>query len=753
MSDYDRYTDGVSRRQLGAIYRAFKDGKLPELTQAQVSALYNDYDGVRHMRDGGALGWSDQVARIAAAAKLCIDGDYEAAYRELAPVLGLLEVKTDGELLEGLRKAVRAGLVAVTKTATGFVFAGATYDYKDAIKSAYGAKWDKASKSWVTAATAPELAEMERESREVATEKGKRAKKLAKDDTLDVERAALLKRTTADIREVFALALQEHQTEFDKLRALQDSTPYGMEPSERMKRAYRMKELDAVITSLADALANAGTMAEAVSAGELVTAQVVAQQVACWQLEMAAGVEVTRMLGNAFAVRAITTRMDKPKWSEAEIAEVTKLRKGYDSRAWAKLADRDKAETFLRKGIARGLATGEHPTQVAKRLESMFDQWAGRALVIARTEMGRVMSEVSDATYKRADDLGIKNRRRWRAVKDSKTRESHRDLDGEVRAHGEPFKPGIYKPRDGGPAESINCRCMLVPVVDGYDNHPKFMFDQDAGEVVPYTTYREWERQKGGGGASKVATGAVKPEPKPKTVKKTIKPKEPAEKYKPVKTAKEAEDYVSQFVDASGYRPVGVSYAGVHVAIANEVNSAISKFYATFNVPKLGGLAAPAKNTKLGKMINAHAAYSPVKMSLFLNRDNTRKASAFRESLLEDGRVVAAWLEHPERFNFDKMSKRVQSVLIASKASGRALVAETAEEAIFHELGHHIERVLPKDDLERIKGSMAKYAEGISGYAADSVGEYIAESTAAFMKGETIKDPVIIEVFERLMGE
>lgn len=502
MSDYDRYTSGVTRGQLGAIYRAYKDGKLPQVTQAQISALYNEYDGVRHYRDGGALGWDDQVARIAEAAKLCVAGDYEGAYRALAPVLGTLEVKTDNELLEGLRKAVKAGLVTVAKTATGYAFTGATYDFKDALKSAYGARWDKAAKSWTTTATAPELAEMEAESGAAQADKRKRAKKMAKDGpaTFDAQRAALLKQTTAELHGVFALALDEHRAEFERIKAVRDAVPFDVDPGEYMRRTYRLKELDAVIAALADALANAGAMAEAVSAGQLVTAQAVAYNVAAWQVSQLAGVNVTRMLGNAYAAQAVVTPMEKPKWSEAEIAEVTKRRKGYDSRAWAKLADRKKAEAFLRKGIARGLATGEHPEAVAKRLESMFDQWERRAVVIARTETCRVMTEVSQEVYKAADTAGVRCKNRWDATLDGSTRESHRKCDGEVRAVGEKFSNGSKRPGDGPAGEVINCRCCLTPVLEGFTPDAPIRRDNESGETIPYMTYAQWEkwRQKQG---------------------------------------------------------------------------------------------------------------------------------------------------------------------------------------------------------------------------------------------------------------
>lgn len=66
---------------------------------------------------------------------------------------------------------------------------------------------------------------------------------------------------------------------------------------------------------------------------------------------------------------------------------------------------------------------------------------------------------------------------------------------------------------------------------------------------------------------------------------------------------------------------MGVSYQGIGVDVANELNKAISNFYETFDVQKFGGILAPAGNTKLGqKITGATAAYSPVRNSFLVNK-------------------------------------------------------------------------------------------------------------------------------------
>ena len=43
---------------------------------------------------------------------------------------------------------------------------------------------------------------------------------------------------------------------------------------------------------------------------------------------------------------------------------------------------------------------------------------------------------------------------------------------------------------------------------------------------------------------------------------------------------------------------------------------------------------------------------------------------------------------------------------------------------------------------------MSTYAQEISGYACESENEYIAESFCSYMKGETVIDPILREIFE-----
>lgn len=91
-----------------------------------------------------------------------------------------------------------------------------------------------------------------------------------------------------------------------------------------------------------------------------------------------------------------------------------------------------------------------------------------RARTAARTEINAICQcAVLESFYQN----GYKGKM-WRSFKDSKTRETHRAADGQIRGLFEPFNVGdslLMFPLDrslGASAkETVNCRCIMLPVI------------------------------------------------------------------------------------------------------------------------------------------------------------------------------------------------------------------------------------------------------------------------------------------------
>lgn len=393
-----------------------------------------------------------------------------------------------------LTQAVERGLVTVRAVPGGYEIAGAVRDLLVMAElESMGAVWrDRKEVYFIAAADYADgversLRQLQVKTEAVAAALAARGAKARRDglSEYDRQRAKIMRSMTRDLKEIYKQALQEHRQALD---ATIKAIAAAEDPIEAIKLAHRRNELASVIEELEVGLTKAGLNAERYVSGRLVEAAAISRRVAAWQIDNMSGVEVSRMIGHNVATIAATAR--------------TSYHGKYDLKAWQGVADRAQARKTIKLAITRGVLTGEHPSKIAHRIEGLFtgDEPLSpykRSVRIAQTEAHRVLAQAAEELMQDAVDAGAREFKRWDATLDSKTRESHRDLDGQLRKPGESFAPGIYKPGDGGAAESINCRCALVPVHDGFGPEFPIRRDNEARRSIPYMTYREWEKWKG----------------------------------------------------------------------------------------------------------------------------------------------------------------------------------------------------------------------------------------------------------------
>lgn len=117
------------------------------------------------------------------------------------------------------------------------------------------------------------------------------------------------------------------------------------------------------------------------------------------------------------------------------------------------------------------------------QLDTMVNSYTNRALQyraenIARTESMASLHEAQQQAIQQAIDSGEVSPENvsmiWRSTKDKRTRESHRDMDGQTVKIGEMFITGdgneLAYPGDpnGEASDVVNCRCWLEPSIDFY---------------------------------------------------------------------------------------------------------------------------------------------------------------------------------------------------------------------------------------------------------------------------------------------
>lgn len=122
----------------------------------------------------------------------------------------------------------------------------------------------------------------------------------------------------------------------------------------------------------------------------------------------------------------------------------------------------------IMKQVITGIEEGETIDQIADRIKGEYNMTASRARTIARTETGGAFNAGEEMTF-RNNDVEEKE---WLTAK-FEVRESHDGMDGQIVKINEKFKTDagnylLYPGDPEGPAgEIINCRCALLPVVEG----------------------------------------------------------------------------------------------------------------------------------------------------------------------------------------------------------------------------------------------------------------------------------------------
>lgn len=129
----------------------------------------------------------------------------------------------------------------------------------------------------------------------------------------------------------------------------------------------------------------------------------------------------------------------------------------------------NRVDQDINKIISDGYKSGDGVNKVATNIETRFEQlktWESKR--IARTEMHNAHQMGIMNTYR---EMGV-HYTQWTCAHDSRTRDSHKEIDGEIIPLGGTYSNGCQYPGDtkGPIKEWINCRCGNVPYImpDGY---------------------------------------------------------------------------------------------------------------------------------------------------------------------------------------------------------------------------------------------------------------------------------------------
>jgi len=151
----------------------------------------------------------------------------------------------------------------------------------------------------------------------------------------------------------------------------------------------------------------------------------------------------------------------------------------------------------IRQEVTQGLIKGESYFDTAERLKEALEGNYAKAQRIVWTESHRCKEEAQLEAMQKMQEKGVEAKRMWVATLDDRTRDTHRELDGQMEDKDGYFHirglkaqaPGMF----GVASEDINCRCTTIFVFEG--SEPRTRMIQGKG-ISDYITYSEWKRQK-----------------------------------------------------------------------------------------------------------------------------------------------------------------------------------------------------------------------------------------------------------------
>lgn len=209
----------------------------------------------------------------------------------------------------------------------------------------------------------------------------------------------------------------------------------------------------------------------------------------------------------AYKIEQVSDKADFTLWDEQTvkrlIVEQPDLMPYYPpKRALQRGIDLKYGKQKITASVTSSILQGKSIPKIANDLQSrMQDMSRTSAIRTARTAVTAAQNAGRLDTYRAAQNMGIKLKKRWLATLDNRTRHAHAVLDGQEVDVDKPFKVDGYELMYPGDSSApgylvYNCRCTQIAEVDGEDTSSggRRAIDPETGEsvLVEDMTYAEW---------------------------------------------------------------------------------------------------------------------------------------------------------------------------------------------------------------------------------------------------------------------
>lgn len=248
----------------------------------------------------------------------------------------------------------------------------------------------------------------------------------------------------------------------------------------------RWQEQIAVITQ---DMRNAGEIAHSITDGYMPSVYALNHNYATYEAEKGAMVDTSYTLYSREAVERMMR--EDPELLPAPGRRVNSLIAQGKANRW----DRKVVQSSMVQGILQGESIPNIATRISRDLGETNRK---AALRYARTMTTGAENAGHVDAYERAQSKGIEIRQMWLATLDGRTRDSHREMDGETVEVGGTFSNGCRFPGDpSGPAEEVwNCRCRVIAQVKGFEHDPSDLSVRRSDKMGDMS-YEEWREAHG----------------------------------------------------------------------------------------------------------------------------------------------------------------------------------------------------------------------------------------------------------------
>ena len=411
--------------------------------------------------------------------------------------------------------------------------------------------------------------------------------------------------------------------------------------------------------------------------------------------------------------------------------------------------------------ISRGLSSGQMYSEISRNIALWARIPKNNAMRITRTEAHRIQCKATADAQHRAKEKGADVVKQWDSTLDSKTRESHVAMDGEIAELDETFSNGLEYPGDpkGSAEEVINCRCALLQrarwalgsdYTKWSEDAPILYSDDGTAQlaIIEAKDYKDFQEQY------KRASEQVRD-----SVQKTNQ--EYIDKFESVVGRKPNENelhYTDDDFDA--YFLFG-KFPTVEIG-ASENFSAMS-------ISDLKQYASSRLVTRIEGLEGVKLQYAQETMDV-LSKFERKAGGSLSGLTVHFGDVRENAFAHYDRKTntlFLKKSGNLEAKQIADNERALRKLGQvqhattTYSGTIWHELGHamdydtgeNLSRIISSDsDLLEKSFKISGYASAQPAYGSPRASEAFAENVAAYMEGgEKAKDvpQEIVDMIER----